>query len=136
MGIFDGFGGSQVNLTPKVALVAGMIYVSAADGHLDDSEAGDILKVVPDRQVLEAALQYVRRNGFQQYLDAASRLLSPAQKMCLVLNAADMAMGDGYLAPQEQQMLAQMQQFFQIPDAHLHPYVQAFMIKNNLTVFG
>ncbi|HSN96884.1 MAG TPA: TerB family tellurite resistance protein [Candidatus Nanopelagicales bacterium] len=136
MGLFDGFGGSQINLTPKIALVAGMIYVSAADGHLDDSEAGDILKVVPDRQALEAALQYVRRNSFQQFAEAASRILSPAQRMCLILNAADMAMGDGYLAPQEQQMLTQMQQHFQIPDAHLHPYVQAFMIKNNLTVFG
>ncbi|EYF04883.1 tellurite resistance TerB family protein [Chondromyces apiculatus] len=136
MGLFDGFGGAQINLTPKVALVAGMVYVSAADGSLDDSEAGDILKVVPDRQVLETALQFVRRNSVQQFLDAASRILSPAQKMCLILNAADMAMGDGYLAPQEQQMLTQMQQYFQIPDAHLHPYVQAFMIKNNLSVFG
>jgi hypothetical protein len=41
MGIFDGFGGKGANLTPHMALVAGMIYISAADGHLDDSEAGD-----------------------------------------------------------------------------------------------
>ena len=136
MGLFDSFTGSQVNLTPKVALVAGMIYVSAADGHLDDSEAGDILKVVPDRQVLDQALQYARRTPFQKYVEEAARILTPGQKMCLVLNAADMAMGDGYLAPEEQQMLVQMQQFFQIPDAHLQPYVQAFTIKNNLTVFN
>lgn len=135
MGLFDGFGNNQVNLTPRLALVAGMIYVSAADGHLDDAEAGDILKVVPDRQLLEQALNYVRRTPYQQYLDAAARMMSPAQKMCLILNAADMAMGDGHLAPQEQQMLVQMAQYFQIPDTHLHPYVQAFMIKNNLTVF-
>jgi uncharacterized tellurite resistance protein B-like protein len=136
MGLFDAFTGSTVNLTPKVALVAGMIYVSAADGHLDDSEAGDILKVVPDRQVLEAALQYARRTPFQKYIEEASRILTPAQRMCLILNAADMAMGDGFLAPEEQQMLVQMQQYFQIPDAHLHPYIQAFTIKNNLSVFN
>lgn len=135
MGIFDGFGGKGSNLTPHMALVAGMIYISAADGHLDDSEAGDILKVVPDRRILDQALNYARRNSFQQYLDAASRIMSPAQKMCLVLNAADMAMGDGFLAPQEQQMLVMMAQYFQIPDAHLHPYIQAFMLKNNLSVF-
>lgn len=136
MGLFDAFTGSSVNLTPKVALVAGMIYVSAADGHLDDSEAGDILKVVPDRQVLEHALQYARRTPFQRFVEEAARILTPAQKMCLILNAADMAMGDGYLAPEEQQMLVQMQQYFQIPDAHLQPYIQAFTIKNNLNVFN
>ncbi len=136
MGLFDGFGGNQINLTPKVALVAGMIYISAADGHLDDNEAGDILKVVPDRQALEQALLYTRRTPYAQFLGEAARIMTPAQKMCLVLNAADMAMGDGYLAPQEQQMLVQMSQYFQIPDAHLHPYIQGFMIKNNLTVFG
>lgn len=136
MGLFDAFTGNQVNLTPKVALVSGMIYVSAADGHLDDSEAGDILKVVPDRQVLEAALQYSRRTPFQKFVEEAARILTPAQKMCLILNAADMAMGDGYLAPEEQQMLVQMQQYFQIPDAHLQPYIQAFTIKNNLNVFN
>ena len=136
MGLFDAFTGTQVNLTPKVALVAGMIYVSAADGHLDDSEAGDILKIVPDCQILDQALQYSRRTPFQRFVEEASRILTPAQKMCLVLNAADMAMGDGYLAPEEQQMLVQMQQYFQIPDAHLQPYIQAFTIKNNLTVFN
>ena len=136
MGLFDAFTGTQVNLSPKVALVSGMIYVSAADGHLDDSEAGDILKVVPDRQVLEAALQYARRTPFQKFVEEAARILTPAQKMCLILNAADMAMGDGYLAPEEQQMLVQMQQYFQIPDAHLQPYIQAFTIKNNLNVFN
>ncbi|MDI1479851.1 TerB family tellurite resistance protein [Polyangium sp. y55x31] len=135
MGLFDGFGNNRINLTPQLALVAGMIYISAADGQLDDSEAGDILKVVPDRRVLEEALNYVRRTPYQQFLDGATRVMSPAQKMCLILNAADMAMGDGYLAPQEQQMLVLMAQVFQIPDAHLHPYIQAFMIKNNLTVF-
>ncbi len=136
MGLFDSFAGNTVTLNPKVALVAGMIYLSASDGHLDDSEAGDILKIVPDRQVLDAALDYVRRTPFQQFITEAARILSPGQRMCLILNAADMAMGDGFLAPEEQQMLIQMQQHFQIPDAHLHPYVQAFTIKNNVSVFN
>jgi uncharacterized tellurite resistance protein B-like protein len=136
MGLFDGFMGTQVNLTPKVALAAAMIYVSAADGHLDPNEKGDIFKVVPDDNVLEQGLNYVRRTPFQQFLQQSAQLLSPQQKLCLILNVADMAMGDGFLAPQEQAMLIQLSQFYQIPDAHLQPYVQALMIKNNLSVFG
>lgn len=136
MGLFDGFAGSSVQLTPKMALVSAMIYISAADGHLDDSEAGDILKVVPDERTLTNSLQYCRRNGYQQYLEQAARVLSPAQKLCVILNCADMAMGDGYLAPEEQQRLIYMAQYFQIPDAHLQPYIQTLMIKNNLSIFG
>jgi uncharacterized tellurite resistance protein B-like protein len=136
MGLFDGFSGQQINLTPKVALAAGMVYVSASDGHLDPNERGDVFKVVPDDNILDQGILFARRTPYPQFLDAASRVLSPAQKLCLILNAADMAMGDGFLAPQEQGMLAQMAQAFQIPDAHLQPYVQALMIKNNLSVFG
>ncbi len=137
MGMFDGFGGQQqIQLTPKVALVAGMVYLSAADGHLDDNEAGDIAKIVPDRQALEQALQFCRRSSFQQYLDQAARILSPQQKLCIILNCADMSMGDGYLAPEEQQRLSYMAQYFQIPEAHLHPYIQTLMVKNNIAIFG
>lgn len=136
MGLFDGFQGTTVNLTPKVALAAGMVYVSAADGHLDPNERGDIFKVIPDDNVLDAGLQYVRRTAYPQFLQQCATLLSPAQKLCMILNIADMAMGDGFLAPNEQQMLVQMAQAFQIPDQHLQPYVQALMIKNNLSVFG
>ena len=136
MGIFDGFMGANVQLTPRVALVATMLYVSGADGHLDDSEIGAILKVAPDRQALEGALQYVKRNGFAQFLDASHRLLSPQQKMCAILNAADLAMGDGHLAPSEQQMLQQVATAWQIPEQYLGPYIQALMVKNNLAVFA
>ena len=137
MGMFDGFGGAQqIQLTPKVALIAAMVYISAADGHLDDSETGDIIKIVNDGRALEQALQYCRRTGFQQYCDQAARILSPQQKMCVILNCADMAMGDGYLAPEEQQQLQYMAQYFQIPEAHLHPYIQTLMLKNNISIFG
>ncbi|MFO0548923.1 MAG: hypothetical protein U0271_11075 [Polyangiaceae bacterium] len=136
MGLFDNFGGTQIQLTPRVALVAAMVYTSAADGDLDDNEAGDILRVVPDRATLDMALQFAKRNPYQAFLEQATRLLSPQQKLAVIVNCADLAMGDGYLAAEEQQRLMAMAQYFQIPDAHLHPYIQTLMVKNNLSVFG
>lgn len=136
MSIFSGFNQAPVApLTPRVALVAGMIYISAADGHLDDNEVNEILKFAKSRANLDAALDYKRRNSYEQYLQAAGGSLSPQQKLCTIVNCADMAMGDGYLAPPEQARLAQMAQYFQIPDAHLNPYVQTLMLKNNTTIF-
>src|SRR5690606_2317512 len=64
MGIFDGFSGSQIQLTPQLALAAGLIYVSAADGHLAEDERYDILKIVPDDNVLRLAQDYCRRTPF------------------------------------------------------------------------
>ncbi len=123
-------------LHPRLALVTAIIYISAADGHLDDDEITYILKFAQTRQNLQAALDYTRRCQFEQFLQAAAQCLSPPQRMCTLLNCADMAMGDGYLHPVEQQRLNQMAQWFQIPDAHLQPYVQTLMMKNNLNIFN
>jgi hypothetical protein len=136
MGMFDGFQGQQIALTPKVALAATMIYLSASDGHLDPNERGDIFKVIPEDPVLDAALAYTRRTAFPMFLQASAQLLSPQQKLCALLNAADLAMGDGFLAPQETAMLNQLSQAWQIPEQHLAPYVQCLIAKNNTTVFG
>ncbi len=136
MGLFDGFQGAQVTLTPKVALAATLIYLSASDGHLDPSERGDIFKVIPEDPVLDAALLYTRRTPFPQFCQQSAQLLSPQQKLCALLNAADLAMGDGHLAPQETQMLNQLAQAWQIPEQHLAPYVQCLIMKNNMSVYG
>ncbi|MEM9192257.1 MAG: TerB family tellurite resistance protein [Myxococcota bacterium] len=115
--------------------MAGLLYVSGADGHLDDNEIGDVLRVVPDRQTLDNALKYCRQRSVQQFIQDSAALLSPQQKMCLMLNAIDLAMGDGHLDGAEQQMLMQFAQAFGIPEQQLQPHVQSFMIKNNLNVF-
>jgi len=110
--------------------------VSGADGHLDENEIGDVLRVVPDRATLETALKYCKQNNVQTFCQQAATMLSPQQKMCLMLNAIDLAMGDGNLDGAEQQLLMQFAHYFQIPEQSLHPHVQTFMIKNNLSVFG
>ncbi len=136
MGLLDEFLGQKIQLTPRTALVAGLLYVSGADGHLDDNEIGDVLRVVRDRSTLEAALEYCKQNDVQTFLEAAATMLSPQQKMCLMLNAIDLAMGDGHLDGAEQQMLMQFADYFEIAEQVLTPHVQTFMIKNNLNVFG
>lgn len=135
--MFEGFKGSAgVQLNPRAALVATMIYLSSADGRVEDSEIGDILKIVPDRAALDTAVQYTKRASFAQFLDETARMLSPQQKMCAILNAADLAMGDGHLAAPETAMLRQIAAAWQIPDQYLTPYIHALMAKNNIAVFG
>ncbi len=136
MGLFDGYQGANIQLTPRAALVATMLYLSAADGHLENSEIDDLLKIVPDRQALDTALQYTKRFGLQQFLAQTAAMLSPQQKMCAILNAADLAMGDGHLAPGETAMLQQIVAAWQVPEQYLSPYIQALMMKNNRSVIG
>lgn len=136
MGVFDGFQGTQIQLTPQVGMAAGLIYVAAADGNLDPDEKGDILKIVPDDATLNQGIAYARINPWPAFLPAIAAVLTPQQKLCMILNIADMAMGDGNLAPREMQMLNEMQRAFGIDDQTISPYVQALMTKNNLTPFG
>lgn len=136
MGIFDGFGGTQLKLTPQLSIAIGMIYLSASDGHLSEDERYDILKVIPDDAILRTALDYCRRTPMSQFIPQAAGILTPAQKLCMILNMADMSMSDGHLAEEERQLLVQFQHAFAIPDETLGPYIQALMVKNNLSVFG
>ena len=137
MSAFNGFNQQTPApaLNPRLALVAAIIYIGSADGRIDDDEINEILKFAKTKQTLHAALEYTRRCSYEQFLQAAGSTLSPQQKLCAILNCADMAMGDGFLAPAEQQRLQLMAQWFQIPDAHLQPYVQTLMLKNNTGVF-
>ncbi|MFO7565009.1 MAG: hypothetical protein R6X02_20355 [Enhygromyxa sp.] len=126
---------SSLELTPRIALIAGLIYISAADGNLDDNEIGDVLRVVPDRATLGAALEYCGRHEVERFLEAAAGLLSPEQKLCLMLNAIDLALGDGMLASAEQQLLLDYARAFEIPERDLQPHVRTFMAKNDLRIF-
>ena len=136
MGVFDGFQGTQINLTPQVGMAAGLFYLAAADGHLDPDERGDILKIVPDDNILTRGITSARLTRWPAFPPAVAAVLTPQQKLCMILNIADMAMGDGSLHPREMQMLNEMQRAFGIDDATIQPYVQALMTKNNLTPFG
>jgi uncharacterized tellurite resistance protein B-like protein len=122
-------------LTPKLALVAGMVYVGAADGHLDENEIGDIVKVVPDSRTLEAGLKYARRWSYSDFLEEAVKVLDSKQRLCLLLNAADLAMGDGHFAPTESMRLDEMAKHFEISEETLRPHMESLRIKNDLTVF-
>jgi uncharacterized tellurite resistance protein B-like protein len=131
----DSCTGPDAGLTPRTALIAALIYISGADGNLDDNEIGDVLRVVPDRATLVAALEYCKQHDVETFLAAAAAMLTPEQKLCLMLNAIDLALGDGMLASAEQELLLQYAQEFGIPEHDLQPHVRTLMSKNDLRVF-
>jgi hypothetical protein len=90
---------------------------------------------VPDRATLEAAIEYCKRHEVEDFLAEAAGVLSPEQRLCVMLNAIDLALGDGMLAEAEQQLLLLYAESFEIPDQVLQPHVRTFMAKNNLRVF-
>jgi hypothetical protein len=57
MGLFDGYQGANIQLTPRAALVATMLYLSAADGHLENSEIDDLLKKTISAGCLTPSMQ-------------------------------------------------------------------------------
>jgi hypothetical protein len=43
MGIFDVFKGQAPQLTPKIALAVSLLYITSADGVIEDEEIGVLL---------------------------------------------------------------------------------------------
>lgn len=126
-------GSELASLTPKLALVAAMAYISAADGQLADSEIVDILRVVPDRETLAAALRIIHDADYARFLDHAAGLLSPAQMMCVLLNAIGLAWIDGALASEEREKLSQMARSFGLEAQH-QTYMEVFRTKAQVSV--
>jgi tellurite resistance protein len=126
-------GSDLITMTPQLALVVAMAYISAADGQLAESEIADILRVVPDRQTLAAALRIIHDTEYSRFLDQAAEILSPAQMMCVLLNAIGIAWVDGTLASEEREKLNQMARSFGLEAPH-QTYMEVFRTKAKVSV--
>jgi len=125
----------SIDLTPSLALAAGLIYMGSADGRFEEDEQRHVARIVPVREVLLLAAEFVQCTDFESYLQQASRILNRAQRMCLLLNAADLALVDHKLTGEEREMLETMAKCFEISSATWQPYLRALEAKNTISVF-
>jgi len=137
MGLFDMFKSEPPKLSPRMALAAGLLYMIASDGQIEEEEIGQLQSVVGgDRALLESALKYLRGVPFDQFLQAAPGVLNEAQRLCLLVNACDSLLADGVAAPQEQAMFGRLLSALGMSEEQFGPYFQTIAVKNNRSVFG
>ncbi|MFA6362094.1 tellurite resistance TerB family protein [Methanoregula sp.] len=137
MGIFDRLSGKPVELTPKSALVLSAITIIAADGVIEDSELGDLAKIVRgDRKSIDVAMQVLKANKFPEVIDLVAQKLDEKQKIATLAILCDIAMADGVLAGEEKAVLQLYMDKFGIPEATMKPIIEAIAIKNDFSVFA
>jgi uncharacterized tellurite resistance protein B-like protein len=150
MGLFDMFkGDSGEKMTPQLAFATALLYMMSADGEMDNEEIGHLLSVLggqdqgdgtigvgaQNRQMLDNAFKYRRKNSLDSFLNEAAPLLTDAQKMCILLNLIDSSLADGQPEREEQEMFGKFMQAFQISEERFKPYFEVMVLKNDRSVF-
>jgi len=150
MGLFDMFKGDKgAAMTPHLAFVCALIYMMGADGEMDNEEVGQLLSVIGgqddgsgtigvganNKELLDSALKYVRKNSIDTFLTEAVPLLSDAQKMCILINLIDSSLSDGQAEREEQTLFGKIMSAFGITEDRFKPFFEVIILKNDRSVF-
>jgi len=136
MSLFDAFKTSPSQLTAKISLPVALLFMMAADGHVDDEEIGQLKSVIGDDETLiKTAIRYMKTFAFEEFLAQANALLTPQQKLCILLNITDSLMSDGAADPAEQNMLSQTMVAFGMSEEEFRPHFETILVKNNRSIF-
>lgn len=150
MGLFDMFRSDSGNeMTPHLAFVTSLLYMMSADGEIDNEEVGHLLSVIggkdqgdgtigvgaQNQALLNASIKYRKNNSVDTFLNAATPLLSDAQKICILINLIDSSFADGTPEPEEQALFEKFLTAFKISEERFKPFFQVIAIKHDQTVF-
>ena len=109
LGRFTGVKDERQPMTPHFALAIALLYMLTADGSIGRQEIGQLEAVIGEFAGLQnVALKYVRSVKLKQFLDEASALLTPDQKLYILVNVCDSMMSDGTVARLEDKVFVTM----------------------------
>lgn len=137
MGLFDKLAGrSEIDLSPRAALLLAAITMVAADGEIDEDEIAIVRRLdkVNDGS-WDQALKAWKVYSFDECISRASNALNAEQRLVTIANLVDIAMADGLLAGQEKDLLEAYLGAFELKDSDVEAIVDVISIKNNDTVF-
>ena len=85
-------------LTPRLCVVAAILYMMAVDSDISEYESSQLQAVVgTDADTLKRAVAYSEKNSVDQFLDEAPALLDQRLRLCLLTNVCDSLMADGVM---------------------------------------
>ena len=137
MGIFDVFKGQAPQLTPKIALAVSLLYMTSADGVIEDEEIGVLLaNLHGDQKLLQDAMDYGKSIKFEEFVSTAASLLTDSQKRCILLNLADALLSDGMAAPQEKALFDRFLQAWGVAQESIQDELNVIIRKNDHSVLN
>ncbi len=135
MGIFDVFRSSTPELTPRLALAVSLLFMTSADGAIEQEEFGVLLSNLHgDEKLLDQAMAYGRATKFDDFILSSASILNDAQKHCILLNLADSLLSDGRAAPQEQALFEKFLNGWSVTKESFQPHLNVIIKKNEHSV--
>ena len=125
------------SLTPRLCVVAAILYMMAVDTDISEYEASQLQAVVgTDADTLKRAIAYSEKNSVEQFLNEAPALLDQRVRLCLLMNVCDSLMADGVMVASEEQLFNRMLAAMGFAKASFQPYFDAITIKDKTSIFG
>jgi uncharacterized tellurite resistance protein B-like protein len=131
LGRYTGVRDERQPMTPHLALACALLYMLTSDGSIGSQEIGQLEAVLGKFEGLQkAALTYVRSVKMKAFLDEASVLLQPEQKLFILINVCDSMLADGEVAGIEDKLFMSMLRAFGYNEATFARFHQAIETKN------
>ena len=122
---------SPDTLTPQLSLAAGLLYMMSSDGVMAKEEIGQLQVIIGEsKSLLKASLKYVGQNKAHQFLKVVPTLLSPRQKLCVLVNVCDTMLSDGLVENAERELFKRMLPAFGQTEDSFKAYYQIIFLKN------
>jgi len=131
----------EIKLTPKIAYVVNMLYMSSADGIIEQEEITYLLTILHgDLKLIRIAEKYMKQSekkglNFNDFLEESSKILSLEQKETILINLIDMMYSDNELELHEEKLLKYILKKYDIDENKLDLYKNVIAKKNNYSIF-
>lgn len=131
LGKYGGVKSERQPMTPHFALAIALLYMLTADGAIGTQEVGQLEAVIGEFDGLQSvALKYVRATKLKQFLDEATALLKPEQKIYILANVCDCMLSDGEVARLEDKLFLSMLTAFGFTEKTFARYLKVLETKN------
>ena len=131
LGKYTGVRDERQPMTPHFALAIALLYMLTSDGSIGTQEVGQLEAAIGEFEGLQnVALKYVRSVKLKQFLDEASALLRPEQKIYILTNVCDSMLSDGEVAHLEDKLFLNMLTAFGFTEKTFARYLQVLETKN------
>jgi uncharacterized tellurite resistance protein B-like protein len=132
-----GFGKKEIELTPKLALVVGSIYMVGADGELADEEMGQLISMFGgDEDLIQEGIDYIEQNNnVQETISKTAEMLNQEQKEVMIINLLDILLSDGEANENEKELFFAFSGAFGFEQNQLELYFDVISKKNNFAIF-
>jgi uncharacterized tellurite resistance protein B-like protein len=131
LGRYTGVREDRQPMTSHLALASALLYMLTSDGSIGAQEIGQLESVIGEFDGLQkVALNYVRTVKMKEFLDEASAVLKPEQKLYILTNVCDSMLADGEVANIEDKLFLSMLHAFGYNEASFARFYQVLETKN------